>query len=318
MPRVKKTYKDNNKFIDSAVLNDRTFIFYQEMFKKIALSIFEWVNLPQTMNSEYLELCLFYYGKASLLKTQEYGFINTKCCSNGDINIYNLPTKLNCYSYGFNTSRKLYTGFKTGDEYSECILVQNNTEMIPTFAGLDLFSYRLYEAERTCDVNIKAQKTPVLIVADDTSRLLMQNLYNQYDGNMPFIFGDKRQLSSETIRAIQTDAPFVADKIMEYKKQILNEALTFLGVNNIMLEKKERLISDEANSNNELINLNLQSYLLTRQKACKQFNEKYGFTGTDKEISVRVRSDLHNTIKNVNSIVNDYNTPKIEIETGGE
>ena len=73
-----------------------------------------------------------------------------------------------------------------------------------------------------------------------------------------------------------------------------------------MVDKKERLITDEANSNNELINLNLQSYLVPRQEACRQFNEKFGFTGTDKEISVRVRSDLHNIIKNAQSIVQDF------------
>lgn len=73
-----------------------------------------------------------------------------------------------------------------------------------------------------------------------------------------------------------------------------------------MVDKKERLITDEANSNNELINLNLQSFLAPREQACKQFNEKFGLTGTDKEISVRVRSDLHNIIKNEQSIIKDY------------
>ena len=73
-----------------------------------------------------------------------------------------------------------------------------------------------------------------------------------------------------------------------------------------MIDKKERLIQDEANSNNELINLNLQSFLAPRQLACKQFNEKFGFTGTDKEISVRVRSDLLNIIKREQSVVKDF------------
>lgn len=84
----------------------------------------------------------------------------------------------------------------------------------------------------------------------------------------------------------------------------------FYGINTLSNEKKERLITDEANSNNELINLNLQSYLVPRQKACEQFNEKFGLTGTDKKISVRVRSDLHNIIKNAESIVNDYKDMK--------
>ena len=81
-----------------------------------------------------------------------------------------------------------------------------------------------------------------------------------------------------------------------------------------MVDKKERLITDEANSNNELINLNLQSYLAPRQEACRQFNEKFNLIGTDKEISVRVRSDLHNIIKNAQSIVTDYQNLKENFE----
>lgn len=185
---------------------------------------------------------------------------------------------------------------------------------------MELFALRLYEAERTADVNIKAQKTPVMILLNEKQRLTMKNLYNQYDGNQPFIFGDKDNLSQEQLKAINTEAPFIADKIIDYKKEIWNEALTFLGINNIMVDKKERLITDEANSNNELINLNLQSYLAPRLEACKQFNEKFGLTGTDKEISVRVRSDLHNIIKNAQSIVNDFkktNTLEKVVEDNG-
>lgn len=171
---------------------------------------------------------------------------------------------------------------------------------------MELFALRLYEAEQTAMTNIKAQKTPILLLIDENQRLTIENLYSQYEGNKPVIFGDKNNLQDNEIRAIRTDAPFIADKIMDYKKEIWNEALTFLGINNIMIDKKERLVTDEANSNNELINLNLQSYLAPRQEACRQFNEKFGFTGTDKEISVRVRSDLHNIIKNAQSVVNDF------------
>lgn len=187
---------------------------------------------------------------------------------------------------------------------------------------MELFALRLYEAERTADINIKAQKTPVLLLMDEKQRLTMENLYSQYEGNKPVIFGDKNSLGENVIKAINTQAPFIADKIIDYKKEIWNEALTFLGINNIMVDKKERLITDEANSNNELINLNLQSYLAPRQEACRQFNEKFGFTGTDKEISVRVRSDLHNIIKNAQSIVQDFkeqeNIENIDINTNTE
>lgn len=178
---------------------------------------------------------------------------------------------------------------------------------------MNLFAMRLYEAERTCDTNLKAQKTPVMLIVDEKQRLLMENLYSQYDGNKPFIFGDKLQLEKGLIQAVKTDAPFLLDKIQDYKKEIWNEALTFLGINNIMVDKKERLITDEANSNNELINLNLQSFLAPRKLACEQFNEKFGLTGTDKAIDVRVRSDLHNIVKNMQSTVSDFQDMKNEI-----
>ena len=310
----KRKDRNNYKFMDSAYLNDMTFNDYLQRFTKIALSMFEWVNLPDSMNARFIERCLFFYGQCAFLKDKDYGFINTKCASSGYVNIYGLPTKLNCFSYNYQSMRKLYTGLipnlsekqKEVKDNQECILVMNNWERIPTAGTLELFAYRLTEAERSIDVNIKSTKTPVMVVVDEKQRLMMENLYSQFDGNKPFIFGDKEQLGSDVLRAINTQAPYLADKLSEYKKEIWNEFLTYLGINNIMLEKKERLVTDEANSNNEVINLNLQSYLVPRQQACKEFNEKFGLTGTDKEISVRVRSDLYNIIKREMSVMSDF------------
>lgn len=320
-----KNFRDNYKFTDSLRINDATYIDYLERFKRIALSMFEWVNLPKSMNARWLERCLYYNGQVALLKDKKYGFINTNCSSAGYINIYGLPTQLNCYSFEYQSRRKLYTGLnptltdkqREKENLEECVLVLNNWEGIPTCNSMELFAYRLYEAQRTCDTNIKAQKTPVMVIVDEKQRLLMENLYNQYDGNQPFIFGDKEQLSADgMLKAISTQAPYVADKITDYKKEIWNEALTYLGINNIMIAKKERLITDEANSNNELINLNLQSFLAPRQEACRQFNEMFGFTGTDKEISVRVRSDLYNIIKKEMSITKEFTSDEEKIEEG--
>ena len=171
---------------------------------------------------------------------------------------------------------------------------------------------RLYEAERTCDVNIKAQKTPYILVGDESFKLTLKNLWNKIIGNEPVIFGDKKQLSSDVVRSIKTEAPFIADKVMDYKKKIWNEALTYLGINNILEDKKERLITDEANSNNELINMNLQARLAPRKEACKQFNELF-----KTNIDVRVRSDLRNIIKTLDSRVVDLqkknNQEEIEV-----
>lgn len=312
MSKKSKAYKkgmfnNNFEFIDSAVLNDSIFMHYEEMFREIVLSMFEWVNLPKSMDSRWLEKCLYYNGMAGLHKDEKMGLINTNVASSGKLNIYGLPTELNCFSFEYQKIKNLYTGLtgmndkdKDLQKLNDVVLVLNNWEKIPTAGQMALFCLKLYECDSTALTNIKAQKTPVLILAPEEKRLTMENLYSQYNGNRPFIFGNDETLDGTSIQSIRTEAPFVADKIQDYKKEILNDALTFLGINNIMVEKKERLTDDEANSNNEFINLNLQSRLAPRQEACKQFNELYGTN-----IEVRVRSDLHNVIKNQLSTISD-------------
>ena len=305
--KIKKAKPPKSEFRDAIILNDQTYIDYLERLKKIALSLFEWVNLPDTMNSRYLEMSLYYRGQCALLYDNDYGFINTQACDSGYINIYGLPTLINCYSFSYNKMRDTYVAGsdENSEKDKECILVLNNYQRVPTASTLELFAYRLAELQRTFDINIKAQRTPILIRTDQKQAFTLKKMYEEYDGNTPVIFADKNLITDDSLKSINTEAKFLARDLNDAKREIWNEALTFLGVSNLS-EKRERLISSEADSNNELVNLNLQSYLAPRQQACKEFNAKYGFTGTDKEISVRVRSDLYNIVKQFDSITSDY------------
>lgn len=308
--RVRKI-PPKSEFRDAVILNNATFIDYTNRMKKIALSMFEWVNLPKSMNARYLEMCLYYNGQAALLWDEDYGFINTQAVDAGYINIYGLPTKVNCFSYRFNKERELYVPGSDLPAEEECILVMNNYERVPTSATIGLFAERLTEAQRTADINIKAQRTPILIPTDQKQIFSLRKMYEEYDGNTPAIFADKNLLGPDALKAIKTDAPFIANEIMDYKREIWNEFLTFLGVSNLS-EKRERMITNEVDSNNELINLNLQSYLNTRKEACKQFNEKFGLSG-ENAIDVKLRSDLYNIIKQYESVTQEY-----EIARGDE
>lgn len=291
-------------FRDAIIMNDKTYVDYLGRMKKICLSMFEWTGLPASMNARYLEMTLFYNGQAALLYDDDYGYINTMAADGGYINIYGLPTEVQCYSHRFNQRRSLYMTDTGEEKGKECILVMNNYERIPTTATVSLFAYRLAEAQRTADINIKAQRTPLLITTDQKQLFTLKKMYEEYDGNTPAIFADKNVISPDALKAIKTDAPFIVQDIMDYKREIWNEFLTFMGISNLS-EKRERLISNEVDSNNELINLNLQALLVPRKEACRQFNEKYGLMG-EKAIDVRVRSDLYNVVKQFESITDDY------------
>ena len=286
-------------------LNDQTYLDYKHRLKKIATSIFEWQNLPDSMDSEYIEYCLYALGQCAFLHTPEYGFINTKATINGNLNMYGLPTALNCYSYGsIQYNRNVYYGGESGKEDSECILVKNTQDRnpVPTVTTLELFAYRLYQAERTADVNIQNAKRSRLILTNENQRFTMENVFRQYDSNLPYIFGDSDNFKAGSVESLDISSTFIGSDIMKYKKEIWNEALTFLGVDNFS-EKKERLVSDEIDTNNEVINLNLMSFLAPRQKACELFNQKYGMN-----IDVKVRSDLDNIVKTyASAVIDKYN-----------
>lgn len=306
---------------DAIILNNDTFDDYCNRFYKIATSIFEWVNLPDSCDGEYLEHVLFYKGMGAFLKTEEYGFINTKATASGDFNIYGRPTQLNCYSYSFNEVRTVYNGLIRdaegnimNKENSECILVRNTLLSKPTFASMRLFALRLTELERTMDTNVKRCKDPYIIKANKAQELTMRQVFQDADNNVPAIVVEKNALDLKDIDAIPLKVDFLGKDMMEYKEKVMNEALTVLGINNLG-EKRERLISDETNSNNELINMNLMSYLTPRKQACKEFNEKFGLTG-ENAIDVRVRSDLDNIIKReMSSIKDDIGIEKSETTT---
>lgn len=312
MARKIRKIPPKDAFRDALIMNDQTYTDYLERMKKICLSMFEWVNLPETMNARFLEMCLYYNGQAAMLYDDDYGYLNTMAADGGYINLYGLPTEIQCYSYRFNQRRSLFMTDTGEEKGKECILVMNNFERIPTQATVTLFAYRLAEAQRTADVNIKAQRTPLLITTDQKQYFTLKKMYEEYDGNTPAIFADKNVITSDALKALKTDAPFIVNDIMEYKIKIWDEFLTFMGLNNLA-EKKERFVTSEVDSNNEVINLNLQALLIPRKEACKQFNEKYGLMG-ENAIDVKVRSDLYNLIKEYESVTRDYKSLKDEEE----
>ena len=321
--------KSRTNLEDAILINNATYFDYVERFKKIALSMFEWSNIPESMDSRFLEKCLYYTGQAAMLYLEPYGYINTKSATAGNLNLYGLPTSIRCYSYGqINENRRVFYGRSTGsededdeskldDRNSEAILVLNDWEGVPTASTLELFAFRMYTVERAIDVNIRSQKTPYIVLTSEDERLSMVNAMQQIDKNAIMIVGEKNHFDPNAIRTLNTNSPYIADKLTAYKQSIWNEFLTFLGIDNIQ-EKRERLVSAETMSNNECVNLNLQAHLKPRQTAAKQFNEKYGLN-----IEVKLRSDIFNIIKSSESIIMDSlgdvaveNIEKMEVANG--
>lgn len=265
--------RKKDTFIDSALMNNRTYLQYYNRLTELALSMFEWTGLPKSVDPRFLEMCLFADGKAVFFKdpamADEYGgegYLALQVAIEGQLNVYRIPTKRRAYAT---------SGYNKNLDQHDSVIIFNNFMHTNAKLDVEMFSRRLYNLDRIIDVNANAQKTPVLIKCTEDERLTMKNLYMQYDGNEPFIFGES-DLNANGLTVLKTDAPYVADKIYQLKTQIWNEALTYLGIMNVNSVKKERLITDEAVRNSGGTIASRYSRLEARRMACKQINEMFG------------------------------------------
>lgn len=281
--------------------NQRTYLQYVNRLTELSISMFDWKNLPETIDARFLELALFNDGMAVFFKDEVMGYLGLQVMIGGALDVYRIPITRTAFAQN---------GYQMKLDQSNSVIIFNN--MLHTNSILDVqeMSKRLYEIQRTIDVNVIQQKTPKIITCTENQRLVMKNLYAQYMGNEPFIFGDKN-LDLSGIKTFDTTSPYVADKLYDLKTQYWNEALTYLGISNVNTVKKERMITDEVQRNLGGTIASRYSRLFMRQQACEQINKMFGLN-----ISVDYREDMQ--------VLDTYDADKadlsneIDIGKGGE
>lgn len=269
---------------ESALLNNRTYLQYYNRLLELAINMYEWKNLPNTVDERFLELTLFSDGMAVFFRDDILGELCLQCMIGGELDVYRIPIDRTAYATN---------GYQMRLNNQNSVIIFNNYTHTNSMLDVEMYARRLYEIERTIDVNVKAQKTPIIVRATENQRLTMKNLYMQYDGNEPFIFGDNN-LDMDAIKVLPTNAPYVADKLNILKRQIWNEALTYLGIENSNTEKKERLVSDEVNSNLGGVAAQRFCRLNARRQAANKINKMFGLS-----IEVDFREEVKEMFKEV-------------------
>lgn len=273
----------DRQFWESAKYNNWSFRQYYNRLVELSVSMFDWKNVPDTIDVRYLELALFGDGMAVFFKDEVLGYLALRCAIGGQLNVYRIPTMRRAYAAN---------GYNKQLDENNSVIIFNNFLHTNSMLDVEMFSRRLYNLDRAIDVNANAQKTPILIQCEESQRLTLKNVYMQYEGNQPVIFGDKN-LNPNSIKVLQTGAPYVADKLYQLKVQLWNEALTYLGISNINITKKERLITDEVTRNQGGTMASRYSRLMMRKKACEEINKMFGLNmDCDYREDTRVEEDI--------------------------
>lgn len=270
--------KRKNLFNESLILNKHTYTQYLNWLTELAISMFKWKNLPDTVDARYIEMQLFLTGAMVYFNDEVIGDLCLNCLSQGRMDVYGYPIIRRAYSAYNNYQRLL--------KPNNSVVIYNNYMRTNSVLDVQMYARRLYNIDRIIDVNVNAQKTPVIVRATEKQRMTMMQLYMQYDGNEPFIFGDK-DLDLNSLAVLKTDAPYVADKLYALKTEIWNEALTHLGISNVNINKKERLITNEVSRTQGGTIASRYSRLDSRQEAAEKINKMFGH-----DIEVDYRDEL--------------------------
>ena len=285
--------RKDRQFWESAIMNNSTFRQYYNRLVELSISMFEWKNLPDSVDPRFLELTLFTDGQAVFFEDEVMGYLALQNAMGGGFDVYRIPTNRRAYAVN---------GYQKQLDENDSVIIYNNYLHTNSMLDVQMFAKRLYNLDRAIDVNANAQKTPILLLCDDSERLTLENMYMQYDGNKPVIKGVKG-LNPNAFTVLKTDAPYVADKLYQLKTQIWNEALTYLGISNMNITKKERLISDEVTRNQGGTIASRYSRLQARREACKKINEMFGL-----DIWCDYREDFQEIDNDNDTIVGDPNS----------
>lgn len=267
--RKKRRNLKRSPFDDSVFYQLYTFDQYLDLFTEIAISSFEWVGLPSTVDARFIEVGL-YEDRAMLYFNDEVmGNLCLRGILGSQLDVYNIPLDRRAYASN---------GYQRECSRENSVIIWDNMTHWCCKSKMEIYAKRLAELDAIIDINCKAQRTPVLIKGTEQQHLALQNAYMQYDGNQPVIFGSNDFMDGDgsSFGVFTTGAPYVADKLYELKVNLWNEALTYLGVANISIQKKERMIKDEVQRLQGGVMANRYSREFARQQACAQINAMFG------------------------------------------
>ncbi len=272
------------QFWDSANDNAIAEQYYLSRLSELAMSMFDWKNLPDSVDPRFLEYTLFYEGAVVFFKDEylevnnsDEGYLALQVALGGNLDIYRVPDMRKAYATN---------GYQNNLTAKDSVIIWNNMLRMPEYGRMMFYAKKLYEIDRAITINVKGQKFPVAILCDENERLTMKNIYMQYDGNQPFIFGSK-DIDLNNIQVLNTGSPFVADKLQVLKDNIWSEAMTCLGIPNSAMGKKERLVASEAELSMGGTLASRSSRMDMRKKACDEINRMFGLN-----ISVEYNEDL--------------------------
>ena len=251
-------------------------LYYRDFLLKKVFAILDWKNVPDNWDVDYMNEHLFLDGLFCITDTSA-GVLPLACGVAG-INVFNHPTRCIIANPVLGNLERVI------DE--TCALVKLQYNFIGIDRMLRRYSYLLASCDSAIAVNLMNSKVAFIGLAENEKQAKsMQLMYDQISCGKPAVFVKKDQINETNFYFNHVKENYVADSIQELKRSIVNDFLSEIGINNQNFEKKERMITDEVNANNEEISCNVQHWIDNIKTGVNVANKLYNLN-----LSVNLRN----------------------------
>ena len=309
---------DHAKFANSPSANRTAVIqrMHIRTLTELAVNRFLWKNLPDEIDPRFLEMTLFYKALAVFFKdkTNDHYFV-TRGASQGVWDVNDNPTAFMVNGNQFQSrvlkAIRTYTDAEGATfEEAECVPIWANYLRVPDLDIVLIYASRLAELDVTIEINSRNARRTKIVSVDENQRLSATNINRQIDQGDSFIqLGLNGMGSIPVALDLGIDANAI-EKLHILKTRQVNECMGMLGINNANQDKKERLVADEVDANNEQVMATRAVALNARQNAADLINKLYGLNvevcfKADEEAKEKAEAEVKQEPTGPKAVVNE-------------
>lgn len=248
-------------------------------YKTLGISVFNWDGLPKNIRPFYPESILYDQGIACVVPLPGTNDIDIfpVAYNSMEIDMHGFPISWRAYPVGNSAGADILrnTVFTTEDS----VLIWNNPERTGSQPYVETQVRNMLMTDNVIKTNTLVQNTPIWAKCDTKNALTAKNLSKEYEIE-PWIFATDVTKDATSFEVMNMNVPFIGDKLSDQYETFNDRILKYLGIKHLPVEKQERMLTGEANANDELLELVVKSRLDCRIRATEEMSDIFGIKPT--------------------------------------
>lgn len=252
------------------------YLHYMERLTNVALSQFEWHNLPESVDRWYMEKTLLYTGKLAMYIPKDTSFLVASDFTTKRLTMYGYPSNISGVTVsGYDSLTGTREGGYLEVEEDDFVVMYDTMTRAPLLQTIDIYAKQLTKVALAIDLNLQQQYNPYILVGNVENKAIRETFKRFMDGVAEFNPAMITSLDPQEITTIDLNVPYKGQELEELREKIWANAMSELGVNG-NLSKKERVLNDELILARQENQIKLNSRLINRVEFCNKINKKFG------------------------------------------